>query len=155
MHVLDGGEMQQRLNRLHASADCVHHAPLPPLAHSQTIPPSDEEQWHRPFYRHMSRCCCWCCPQACCSKYHAGTARASTPEQLLRARYSAYCIKDPTYIADTTHTESSEYVGSSASYLRVSAYLGLRAWDWVTAARCGCRQGLAHKRGFTREISKR
>lgn len=48
---------------------------------------------------------CYCCSeknyQACCEPYHLGTALPSTPEQLMRSRYSAFSIKDMAYIEKT------------------------------------------------------
>ncbi|GAX80959.1 hypothetical protein CEUSTIGMA_g8394.t1 [Chlamydomonas eustigma] len=54
--------------------------------------------------------------KGCCNQYHSG-ATPSTPELLLRSRYSAYFIKNAEYIADTTHPESEEFTGSRASYI--------------------------------------
>lgn len=45
----------------------------------------------------------------CCQPLHSGAAAAAGPEQLLRARYSAYYGKVIDYVVDTTHPESPEY----------------------------------------------
>ncbi|PNH08962.1 hypothetical protein TSOC_004478, partial [Tetrabaena socialis] len=52
----------------------------------------------------------------CCAPYHRGAAAVPTAEAMLRSRYSAYAAKDPQYIADTTHPDSPEFVGSRSSY---------------------------------------
>ncbi|PNH02599.1 LEC14B protein [Tetrabaena socialis] len=54
--------------------------------------------------------------QGCCAPYHRGAAAVPTAEAMLRSRYSAYAAKDPQYIADTTHPDSPEFVGSRSSY---------------------------------------
>ena len=40
--------------------------------------------------------------ELCCARFHKSTAFASTPEQLMRARYSAYATKDAAYLFHTT-----------------------------------------------------
>jgi uncharacterized protein YchJ len=57
--------------------------------------------------------------QACCRKYHVEASKPATPEELLRARYSAYAIKNPEYIASTTSPDSAEHLGNANTYLRV------------------------------------
>ncbi|MGE4349371.1 MAG: YchJ family protein [Candidatus Berkiella sp.] len=48
---------------------------------------------------------CYCCSekdyQECCEPYHLGTLLPSTPEQLMRSRYSAFAIKNMVYIETT------------------------------------------------------
>ena len=39
----------------------------------------------------------------CCGPLHRGEARASTPEQLMRSRFSAYAIGDTGYVWRTWH----------------------------------------------------
>jgi SEC-C motif-containing protein len=39
----------------------------------------------------------------CCGPLHRGQARAATPEQLMRSRYSAYAIQDEPYLLRTWH----------------------------------------------------
>ncbi|MBY0516329.1 MAG: SEC-C domain-containing protein [Bacteriovoracaceae bacterium] len=44
----------------------------------------------------------------CCAPLHLGKSQASTPEQLMRARYSAYVKKTIPFIAETQLTEVAE-----------------------------------------------
>ena len=48
---------------------------------------------------------CYCCSEKpyenCCKPIVEGERPADTPEQLMRSRFSAYCIKDYRYILET------------------------------------------------------
>lgn len=44
----------------------------------------------------------------CCEKLHLGTAYATTPEQLMRSRYTAYAIKNAEYIYQTYANEKQQ-----------------------------------------------
>lgn len=44
----------------------------------------------------------------CCKKIISGTAKAATPEELMRARYSAYAKAEVDFIVDSTHPEQRE-----------------------------------------------
>lgn len=39
----------------------------------------------------------------CCGRIHAGTARATTAEQLMRSRYSAFALGDAEYLLASWH----------------------------------------------------
>jgi len=39
----------------------------------------------------------------CCGRLHRGQARAATPEQLMRSRFSAYAVGDEPYLLRTWH----------------------------------------------------
>jgi SEC-C motif domain protein len=39
----------------------------------------------------------------CCGRLHDGTATAATAEQLMRSRYSAFAVGDPTYLLASWH----------------------------------------------------
>ena len=39
----------------------------------------------------------------CCQPFILGTQNATTAEQLMRSRYSAYCTHDADYLVQTTH----------------------------------------------------
>ncbi|MRJ75853.1 hypothetical protein GEV29_04845 [Aeromicrobium sp. SMF47] len=39
----------------------------------------------------------------CCGRLHAGTATAQTAEQLMRSRFSAFAVGDPSYLLSTWH----------------------------------------------------
>lgn len=45
---------------------------------------------------------------ACCGPIIAGDAPARTPEELMRARFSAHCKRDYTFLVDSTHPEHRE-----------------------------------------------
>jgi len=55
----------------------------------------------------MSTISCACCSgksyTECCQPYHANAVLPSTPEQLMRSRYSAYTLHLIDYLWDTTH----------------------------------------------------
>jgi SEC-C motif-containing protein len=40
---------------------------------------------------------------ACCGRLHRGEAQASTPEELMRSRYSAYAVGETDYVWRTWH----------------------------------------------------
>jgi SEC-C motif-containing protein len=40
---------------------------------------------------------------ACCGPLHRGTARAATPEQLMRSRFAAYALGETDYVFRTWH----------------------------------------------------
>jgi len=44
----------------------------------------------------------------CCQPFHKGRAKAKTPEQLMRARYSAYFFRLVDFLVETTHPDSRE-----------------------------------------------
>ena len=43
---------------------------------------------------------------SCCQPYHTAKAYPETAEQLMRSRYSAYALRQVTYLYDTTHPSS-------------------------------------------------
>lgn len=48
------------------------------------------------------RCPCGLGPYAdCCARFHTGSARPSTAEQLMRSRYSAFAVGDEAYLRAT------------------------------------------------------
>ena len=40
---------------------------------------------------------------ACCGRFLSGAEKPETPEQLMRSRYSAFCIKNADYLVSTHH----------------------------------------------------
>ncbi|RVU25210.1 hypothetical protein EOT10_13145 [Streptomyces antnestii] len=40
---------------------------------------------------------------ACCGRYHSGSANAPTAEALMRSRYCAFAVKDAAYLLRTWH----------------------------------------------------
>lgn len=42
----------------------------------------------------------------CCGRFHSGAAQASTAEQLMRSRYSAFVLLDAGYLLRTWHPDS-------------------------------------------------
>jgi SEC-C motif domain protein len=50
---------------------------------------------------------CYCGSQKnykdCCHPFMTGASKPETPEQLMRSRYSAFCIKDIEYLISTHH----------------------------------------------------
>ena len=53
---------------------------------------------------------CYCCSSKpysdCCQPILEGQRPAATPEQLMRSRYSAFCIKNLDYVVDTTDPQA-------------------------------------------------
>jgi SEC-C motif-containing protein len=39
----------------------------------------------------------------CCGRLHCGQAKAATPEQLMRSRFSAFAVRDEAYLLRTWH----------------------------------------------------
>lgn len=39
----------------------------------------------------------------CCRPYHCGEGQANTPEQLMRSRFSAFCLKNADYLYESLH----------------------------------------------------
>ena len=39
----------------------------------------------------------------CCGRFHSGEAIAQTPEQLMRSRYAAFCVRDSEYLIASHH----------------------------------------------------
>ena len=52
---------------------------------------------------------CPCCSGSsysnCCQPLHAGDSAANNAEQLMRSRYSAFCLGDSLYLIDTLHPD--------------------------------------------------
>ena len=45
----------------------------------------------------------------CCEPKINGNVKATTPEDLMRSRYSAYCIQAADYLAQTTHISTRKF----------------------------------------------
>ena len=41
--------------------------------------------------------------EACCGRFLSGEKKTETPEQLMRSRYSAFCMKNADYLVSTHH----------------------------------------------------
>jgi SEC-C motif-containing protein len=56
----------------------------------------------------MTTSSCPCCSgktyAECCGPIHAGSVRASTAEQLMRSRFSAYALSDAAYLLRSWHS---------------------------------------------------
>lgn len=63
----------------------------------------------------------------CCQPFLAGSARAKTAAQLMRSRYSAYCIGSIDYIAATYHQsqQSAEAKAEIAAFAGASHFVSL------------------------------
>ena len=61
----------------------------------------------------ISQTKCPCCSGKdfadCCEPFLNKTVLPSSPEALMRSRYSAYVLKNPQYILDTTHPSKRKY----------------------------------------------
>ncbi|MEO1288543.1 MAG: YchJ family metal-binding protein [Chloroflexota bacterium] len=58
----------------------------------------------------------------CCRRYHNGM-KIPTPTDLVRARWSAYALKLPDFIMQTTHPDNPDYDANFAKWrVRVEAY---------------------------------
>lgn len=62
----------------------------------------------------MDQTLCYCGSgkefSACCGPIIEGSAEARTPEELMRARYSAHCLHNYAFLVDSTHSEHREGV---------------------------------------------
>eukprot|EP00892_Ulva_mutabilis_P002497 jgi/Ulvmu1/12248/UM086_0039.1 len=58
--------------------------------------------------------------KACCGPIIRGAKEADTAEELMRSRFSAYCLRQVNYIVDTTHPDSAASKGSSYNGQQVS-----------------------------------
>jgi SEC-C motif domain protein len=88
----------------------------------------------------------------CCGRLHRGEAVASSPEQLMRSRYSAFAVQDADYLLATWHPSTSP---DSVDLGNVLSWLSLQiiaaSGDEVEfVARFAGPAG----RGFIREHSK-
>lgn len=56
---------------------------------------------------HRQACCCGSGKElsACCEPIIQGTAPARTPEEVMRARYTAHCLRHYAFLVDSTHPE--------------------------------------------------
>ena len=73
----------------------------------------------------------------CCSKYHKG---AFSPDalSLMRSRYSAYAVRDSSYIIKTTHPDNPDYTSniknwedSILSFSKQTNFLGLEIIEFI------------------------
>ena len=62
---------------------------------------------------------------ACCGQYINGKAKAPTAEALMRARYTAHCLKKYDFLTDTTHPEFRE--GASAE--EIQEWSSFMTWE--------------------------
>jgi SEC-C motif-containing protein len=64
----------------------------------------------------------------CCNAIINGTMIASSPEQLMRSRYTAFCLKNVAYLAHTYHDSKrpSDYASSLASRINDTQWVGLK-----------------------------
>lgn len=54
--------------------------------------------------------------ESCCGPEHASGAVTSDPTSLLRARYSAFCYRDPDFLIGTTHPGGAEWREDQAAW---------------------------------------
>lgn len=81
----------------------------------------------------MAQCACGLAREyvQCCGRYHAGALHlgASTPEALMRSRYSAYALNLRDYVLDTWHAstrpENMQRFDSGLKWLELTVK---RAW---------------------------
>lgn len=71
----------------------------------------------------------------CCGKVHA-SMRVSTPEELMRARYSAFCLKKINFLIDTLHSLHPDRAKDRAAHykeleenIHYTKFLGLEILD--------------------------
>lgn len=71
----------------------------------------------------------------CCAPFHQGLDQPAHPEQLMRARFSAYVLKDVNYIARTYHP-SQQSINASAEisqFATQARFLSLKVLDLAGA----------------------
>lgn len=78
----------------------------------------------------MAACCCGSnlAFSLCCQPLLVGLRDAATPEQLMRSRFSAYCVKAIDYIANTYHQSqrSQNAVKEIAEFANAAYFLDLQ-----------------------------
>lgn len=47
--------------------------------------------------------------EKCCQSIIEGLQKATTAEELMRSRYSAYCVQDADYLLETTHHSTRQF----------------------------------------------
>lgn len=47
--------------------------------------------------------------EKCCQSIIEGLQKATTAEELMRSRYSAYCVQDADYLLETTHHSTRKF----------------------------------------------
>ena len=64
----------------------------------------------------------------CCYPFLSGNLKPETPEQLMRSRYSAFCIKDVEYLFSTHHPSKRQLNEREllAQTMRDSQWIGLK-----------------------------
>jgi SEC-C motif-containing protein len=67
----------------------------------------------------------------CCGRFHSASARASTAEQLMRSRYSAFVLLDSAYLMETWHPDTRP------SELELDTGIEWRRLDIVSTQRGG------------------
>lgn len=75
-------------------------------------------------------CCCGSGKSldACCAPIIAGTADPRTPEELMRARFTAHCQKNYAFLVDSTHPDHREGVTED----EISQWAGNVNWTDLT-----------------------
>lgn len=77
----------------------------------------------------MSKNKCYCGSaksfSSCCEPIIEGKSLAATPEELMRARYSAHCLKNYEFLVDSTHPEHRDDV----SVEEISSWANHVDWD--------------------------
>ena len=75
---------------------------------------------------------CYCGSQKsykeCCFPFISGSLKPETPEQLMRSRYSAFCIKDIEYLISTHHPSKHQFNDREilAQTIHDTQWLGLK-----------------------------
>lgn len=66
--------------------------------------------------------------QQCCAPFHQGLQQATTPEQLMRSRFSAYFLKLVPYIANTYHhsKQSDDALQEISAFAESAIFLSLQ-----------------------------
>ena len=70
----------------------------------------------------------------CCKPYHDGKVKPDTAEQLMRARYTAYCYGNIAYLVDTIHPKKRRFgdAMSISKLIKKTRWLGLKILDHKT-----------------------
>jgi len=90
---------------------------------------------------------CYCGSQkpyeVCCFPFISGSLKPEIPEQLMRARYSAFCIKDIEYLISTHHPSKRQLNEREimAKTIHETQWLGLKV---LKTDKCQINQGFGH-----------
>ena len=97
----------------------------------------------------------------CCGALHDGTRVAASPVELMRSRYTAFCLGKADYLWRTLHTQHESRAGDEATYAkgvqqtaRTTRYRRLRVLDAREPDAAGVAQVLYHAEASSGKLDR-